>query len=152
MRESPPWFRDYKQDKFHIAKNGHRALRQEVDSILCHLLYMSFLPLIKPQLLISELVKCDRKCKFFGFCSKVAKASIFWDMTKHTLEISFRCFERELWSHLQASKCPGKIRHFNPWIWDHFVVSICQEPSSQWHGVISQHGSPSNTLTFCKSE
>lgn len=53
------------------------------------------LPLIKPELHISELDKCDYKCKVLGFCSSTANVHIFWDPAQHIWEISFRCFETE---------------------------------------------------------
>ena len=110
------------------------------------------LPLIKLELHISELSKSDFKWKFLGFCSSVANVYIFWDPTQHIREISFKRFETEHWSHLQASECPRTIRHFNLRRWDYFMVSKCLEASSQWHGAMSKNRSPNNILPFCKSE
>jgi hypothetical protein len=53
------------------------------------------LPLIKPELHISELDQCDYKREALGFCSSIANVHIFWDHTHHTCEISFRCFQTE---------------------------------------------------------
>jgi hypothetical protein len=110
------------------------------------------LPLTKPELHISELDKCGYKCKLLGFCSSVANVSNFWDPTQHIWEISFRCFETQQRSHLEAPKRPRTIGHFNLQTWNHFVVSKCLETSSQWHSVMSQNRSSNNILSFCKSE
>ena len=45
-------------------------------------------------------------------------------------------------SSMTPSRCQftkfSLLGHFDPWWWNHYVLSKCWEPTIQWHGILSQ--------------